>query len=71
MLTGGKTPAMSLNQLRDLHIKIALWPIESVLVTAFAVQELTRRLIEDGRIDQLANQMISFQQIQDLLGLRK
>jgi 2-methylisocitrate lyase-like PEP mutase family enzyme len=69
MLTGGKTPSKSLSELRELGFKVALWPIESVLVTARAIERLTRALVENGRLDAMAGDMVSFTEIQDLLGL--
>lgn len=69
MLIGGKTPCKSLEELQKLGYKIALYPIESVLITAQAVQRLTRALIERGRVDSLADEMLSFSEMQNLLGL--
>lgn len=69
MLTGGRTPARSVEELRDYGYKLVIWPIESLLVTARVVQELARVLIREGRADGMKQEMVSFQQIQDLLGL--
>lgn len=69
MLTGGNTPALGLDEARELGYKVILWPIESVLVMAAAVRRLTRTLIERGRVDSLRDEMVSFKAIQDLLGL--
>lgn len=69
MLTGGLTPSLSVDELREIGFKLVLWPIESVLVTAKIVKKLTRTLIETGRVDGLESEMESFTDIQDLLGL--
>lgn len=69
ILTGGKTPPIDLDDLASLGYKIALWPIESVLVAAFAVQRLTRSIIEQGSVHGLEGEMVSFKAMQDLMGL--
>lgn len=69
MLTGGKTPPKSLADLQDFGYKIALYPIESVLVTAHAVERLTKELLQHGRVDQMSESMMSFGEMQNLLGM--
>jgi 2-methylisocitrate lyase-like PEP mutase family enzyme len=69
MLTGGVTPILSVAELQQLGYKIIVCPIESLLVTAVAMQRLIDALVRDGRVDGLANEMISFAQVKKLLGL--
>lgn len=69
MLTGGRTPSLSVGELAAMGYKIALWPIESVLGTAHIIQKITRTLMATGRLDTLADEMMSFQEMQILLGL--
>lgn len=69
MLTGGQTPAHSLDELREFGYKLVIWPIESLLVTARVVQQLVREIFEHGRADTLSAEMVTFQSIQNLLGL--
>lgn len=69
MLTGGVTPPRSLEELKSYGYKLVIWPIETVLVTAHVVQKLVRTLLETGRVDGLRDEMVTFNAIQDLLGL--
>jgi methylisocitrate lyase len=69
MLTGGVTPILSVDELAHLGYKIVVCPIESLLVTAAAVQRLIQALLTRGRVDQAAGEMFTFAQIKQLLGL--
>src|SRR5437764_1462055 len=65
---GGKTPILPMDQLADLGYKIAVCPIESLLVTARAMQRLVNTLKETGRVDQ-AEGMVSFAEVKEILGV--
>ena len=69
MLTGGVTPILTVEELGRLGYKIVVCPIESLLVTATAVQRLIRALLTRGRVDQPPEEMMTFAQVKDLLGL--
>ncbi|MBY0589079.1 oxaloacetate decarboxylase [bacterium] len=69
MLAGGKTPPRSIQQLRSYGYKLAIYPIETILVTASIVQDLVHELLTEGRLDGFKDRMLSFQNIQDILGL--
>lgn len=70
MLTGGKTPILPLNRLEALGYKIAVAPVESLLVTARAVQLLTGEWLREGRVDHLApERMAPFEEVKQVLGL--
>lgn len=69
MLTGGRTPVRSLDELREYGYKLVIWPIETVLMSARIVRKLAKTLIRDGRADGLAEEMLTFEEIQNLLGL--
>ncbi|MGV3719998.1 MAG: isocitrate lyase/PEP mutase family protein [Actinomycetota bacterium] len=70
MLTGGKTPILPLNRLEALGYKIAVAPVESLSVTARAVQLLAGEWLREGRVDHLApDQMAPFDEVKQLLGL--
>src|SRR5581483_8793392 len=62
MLTGGVTPVLTVDELGRLGYKIVVCPIESLLVTATAVQRLIQALLTHGRVDQ-AGEMMSFDEI--------
>lgn len=68
MLTGGVTPILSVAELQQLGYKIVVCPIESLLVTAVAMQKLIQALLTKGRVDQV-EEMMSFAEIKKLLGL--
>jgi 2-methylisocitrate lyase-like PEP mutase family enzyme len=72
MLTGGKTPILPVPELERLGYKIAVCPIETLLVTARAVQHLARAFIEEGRVDTLpADRMASFGEVKQILGVEE
>jgi 2-methylisocitrate lyase-like PEP mutase family enzyme len=71
MLTGGVTPILSVEELGRLGYKIVVCPIESLLVTAAAVQRLIQSLLTRGRVDELDGSMMSFAEIKQLLGLEE
>ena len=70
MLTGGKTPILPMDRLGELGYKIAVCPIESLLVTAHAMQRLVNTLKETGRVDQI-DDMVSFAEVKEILGVEE
>jgi methylisocitrate lyase len=70
MLTGGKTPILPVSRLGELGYKIAVCPIESLLVTAHAMQRLVNALKETGRVDQTEG-MVSFAEVKQILGVEE
>jgi methylisocitrate lyase len=70
MLTGGKTPILPVPHLGELGYKIAVCPIESLLVTAHAIQRLVTTLKQTGRVDQVGD-MVSFAQVKEILGVEE
>ncbi|HVY71913.1 MAG TPA: oxaloacetate decarboxylase [Verrucomicrobiae bacterium] len=71
MLTGGVTPILSVGELGELGYKFAVCPIESLLVCAKAMRELCETLKTTGRVDQLATQAMTFNEMKELLGVRE
>jgi 2-methylisocitrate lyase-like PEP mutase family enzyme len=69
MLSGGVTPILTVDELGKLGYKIVVCPIESLLVTATAMQKLIAALLQRGRVDLPAGEMMTFAQIKGLLGL--
>jgi 2-methylisocitrate lyase-like PEP mutase family enzyme len=69
MLTGGVTPILPVDELERLGYKIVVCPIESLLVTGAAVQRLIQALLSRGRVDQPGEEMMTFAQIKQVLGL--
>jgi 2-methylisocitrate lyase-like PEP mutase family enzyme len=69
MLLGGVTPIVSASELERLGFKLCVSPVESLAVTAFAVQQLARAMLMEGRVDGLSSQMVPFVDLQRLLGV--
>lgn len=69
MLTGGVTPILTVDELGKLGYKIVVCPIESLLITATAMQKLIAALLQRGRVDLPAGEMMTFAEIKKLLGL--
>jgi 2-methylisocitrate lyase-like PEP mutase family enzyme len=69
MLTGGVTPILSVDELERLGYKIVVCPIESLLVAGAAVQRLITTLLTRGRVDSPSGEMMTFDQVKQVLGL--
>lgn len=70
MLAAGKTPILPLPELERLGYKIAVSPIESLLVTARAIETLCAAFLQEGRVDHLVpERMAGFDEVKQLLGL--
>ncbi|MBI3911959.1 MAG: oxaloacetate decarboxylase [Armatimonadetes bacterium] len=72
VLTGGHTPILTVGELAQLGYKIVVAPIESLLVTARAVEGLCRAFMEEGRVDRLpADRMATFAEVKEILGVER
>ncbi len=71
MLWGGKTPILSVRELEQMGYKIVVCPIESLLVSAYAVRDLIQTFARDGRVDALRERMVSFADIKQMLGVEE
>ena len=69
MLYGGKTPILPIQHLGQMGFKIAVAPIESLLVTVKAVRTLVEAFKVDGTVLSQQDAMVSFSEIKQLLGL--
>ncbi len=69
LLSGGKTPILSTDQLKDLGYKFAVLPIETLMVTARAIEDLCQAFLTTGKADALAASAMSFEQLKALLQL--
>jgi 2-methylisocitrate lyase-like PEP mutase family enzyme len=69
MLTGGVTPILPVAELEQLGYKIVVCPIESLLVAGTAIQRLIQMLLTRGRVDLPAEEMMTFDQVKQILGL--
>lgn len=55
------------SELEALGFKIVVSPVESLAITAFAVSQLAVAMLQDGRVDQLADRMWSFAELKQSL----
>jgi 2-methylisocitrate lyase-like PEP mutase family enzyme len=69
MLSGGVTPILTIEELQQLGYKIAVCPIETLLVAGKAIQRLIQALLTHGRADMPASEMMSFAEVKQVLGL--
>jgi methylisocitrate lyase len=71
MLTGGVTPILTVEELGRLGYKIVVCPIESLLVAGAAIQRLIQGLLTQGRCDLPPSEMMTFDQVKEVLGLNE
>ena len=71
MLSGGVTPILPVKDLEQLGYKIVVCAIESLMVCARAMRELCEAWKTTGRVDQLALQATSFEEVKQLLGVEQ
>jgi len=69
MLTGGKTPILTAKELEQMGYKIVVYPIDTLLVTAKAVMELTKALMETGTTLAMRDRMVTFDELKEILGV--
>lgn len=69
MLSGGVTPILPVTELEQLGYKIVVCPIESLLVCARAMRELCEVWMKTGRVDRLALEATTFDEVKRLLGV--
>jgi 2-methylisocitrate lyase-like PEP mutase family enzyme len=71
MLSGGVTPILPVHDLEQLGYKIVVCPIESLMVCARAMRELCEAWKTTGRVDKIAMQSMSFDEVKKLLGVEQ
>ena len=69
MLIFGKTPILSAQELEDMGFKLTVAPIDSVLLAAQSMQQLAATFQRDGHTQAMADQMVDFEAIKQILGL--
>jgi methylisocitrate lyase len=69
MLTFGKTPILNARELEDLGYKIVVAPVETLLVAAKSISRLAQSFLRDGDCQASAHEMVTFDEIKELLGL--
>jgi 2,3-dimethylmalate lyase len=71
MLTGGKTPIHSSEELETMGYKFAVLPIETLMVCARALEDLCVAFKQTGKVDSLAGSAKSFEELKSMLGVEK
>jgi 2-methylisocitrate lyase-like PEP mutase family enzyme len=71
MLVGGATPILSADELGRMGFKICVSPVESLAITGAAVKRLAEAMRDQGRVDGLADRMMSFGELKDVLGVHE
>jgi 2,3-dimethylmalate lyase len=69
MASSGKTPFLSAREMQDLGFSACIYPNFVMLAAIPAVQSMLRTLLETGEAKAVINQLASFQQFFDLLGM--
>ena len=69
MLPGGVTPILPADELQDLGFNIVVDPVGPLLATGHVMRKLAEAMLDNGRVDHLASQMLGFDEVKQLLGL--
>ncbi|MBT4274497.1 MAG: isocitrate lyase/PEP mutase family protein [Verrucomicrobia bacterium] len=69
MLVGGKTPILSVSDLERLGYKIAVSPIETLMVCGSAMQSMMEALKQTGQLTHHLEDKMSFDTLKDILNL--
>ena len=71
MLTGGVTPLLSAAELETLGYKFIVYPVETLMVCAQAIQNLCQSIKHNGRADLAAGPTVSFSEVKQILGVEQ
>ena len=71
MLAFGKTPILSAAELEEMGFKIMVAPIDSILLVAYAMREMSEVFKRDGHTKNINDKMVGFDEIKSVLGLSK
>lgn len=69
MLAFGKTPVIGVKDLEEMGFKMMVAPIDSVLLTARVMREMAQVFQRDGHTRALADRMVEFGEIKEILGV--
>ncbi len=71
MVEGGRTPCLTAGELQQLGFKIVFWPCTALYAVAHTLENVFKVLQETGSTTQYNEQMLSFNQFNELVGLDK
>jgi 2,3-dimethylmalate lyase len=69
MVEGGRTPLYDAGELQKLGYQLVIFPTSSTYITAMAVTKVMQELKRSGTTKALLDQMIPFEQFNELVGL--
>jgi 2-methylisocitrate lyase-like PEP mutase family enzyme len=69
LLSFGKTPLLPAKELEQLGFKLAVLPIETLLVAGKAIRELAEAFLRDGDARRLESRLMTFEEVQRVLGV--
>lgn len=69
MVEGGRTPLVPNEKLKEIGYSLVIYPTASIFIAANSMLQLMSHLKENGSTAGLIDQMISFQEFNDLVGL--
>jgi methylisocitrate lyase len=68
MLTGGRTANVPAERLGAWGYRIVVYPVETLMITATAIDRLARTVLDGGSVDGARHEMIGFEDLKALLG---
>lgn len=71
MVEKGKTPFLTAGELERLGYKVVIYPVSTLYTATKALLELLRRLKEDGTTANCMEEMVTFGEFNDLIGVDK
>ena len=71
MIEGGATPLISASELNKMGFKIILYPLSVLFANTFATINILKELKKTGTTKKLRSKLVSFDQFNDLVELRK
>ena len=69
MASSGKTPFLPTNEIHDLGFGVVIYPNFVVLAAIPAIRRILKHLKETGDVKSLANEIVSFKEFFDLMGM--
>jgi len=69
MASSGKTPFLATNEIQDLGFGVVIYPNFVVLAAIPAIRRILKHLKETGDVKNLANEIVSFKEFFDLMGM--
>lgn len=71
MIEDGKTPDLTTNKLKELGFSIVVHPTASVYTEAYSIKNMLKTLQKEGSTKSMINQMITFNEFNEFVGLNK